>query len=179
MPDTGTAVRLTTRRDFLALSRQLLLGATAIALSPLNINAQTVAALNFQALDQESVGLLTQACRLLFPHDGLPQAVYLEAAREVDRRMKANPEFAAAATQAVAFLGSATPVPWQQATVAQQLAALTAGQDSAWFPPLRDAAMESLYRNPQVWQLVGYQGSSIEHGGYLQRGFDDIDWLDR
>jgi hypothetical protein len=35
----------------------------------------------------------------------------------------------------------------------------------------------TLYSNPQVWPLFGYQGSSLEYGGYLERGFDDIAWL--
>ena len=29
----------------------------------------------------------------------------------------------------------------------------------------------------RVWAHIGYEGSSFERGGYLQRGFDDIDWL--
>jgi len=36
---------------------------------------------------------------------------------------------------------------------------------------------EIVMRDPALWKTLGYQGSSIEHGGYLYRGFDDIDWL--
>lgn len=36
---------------------------------------------------------------------------------------------------------------------------------------------ELAYRDPAVWKLIGFEGSSLEHGGYLERGFDDIDWL--
>ena len=35
------------------------------------------------------------------------------------------------------------------------------------------------YDNKAVWPLFGYEGSSWEKGGYLNRGFDDIDWLDQ
>ena len=35
----------------------------------------------------------------------------------------------------------------------------------------------SLYNNPEVWPKFGYEGSSAEHGGYINRGFSDIDWL--
>ena len=31
--------------------------------------------------------------------------------------------------------------------------------------------------DPEVWSLLGYEGPSFEHGGYLRRGFDDLDWL--
>ena len=27
------------------------------------------------------------------------------------------------------------------------------------------------------WPRFGYEGSSAEHGGYINRGFADIDWL--
>ena len=66
---------------------------------------------------------------------------------------------------------------WMKARVEQQLSILQARQQSDWFRYLRERTIESLYRNPVVWKLVGYEGSSIEHGGYLNRGFDDIDWL--
>ena len=42
---------------------------------------------------------------------------------------------------------------------------------------MRSTTIEHLYRNREVWQLVGYEGSSVEYGGYIDRGFDDIDWL--
>jgi hypothetical protein len=29
-----------------------------------------------------------------------------------------------------------------------------------------------------MFDLVGYGGSAIEQGGYINRGFDDIDWLE-
>jgi hypothetical protein len=38
-------------------------------------------------------------------------------------------------------------------------------------------AVRHIFRNRFVWALLGYQGSSIEYGGYLERGFDDIGWL--
>ena len=28
-----------------------------------------------------------------------------------------------------------------------------------------------------LWPKFGYEGSSFEHGGYLHRGFNDLDWL--
>jgi len=28
-----------------------------------------------------------------------------------------------------------------------------------------------------VWKHIDYPGSSKEYGGYINRGFNDIDWL--
>ena len=41
------------------------------------------------------------------------------------------------------------------------------------------ALVVSLYNQPAVWAKLGYEGSSAEHGGYIHRGFDDIDWLNQ
>jgi hypothetical protein len=41
---------------------------------------------------------------------------------------------------------------------------------------LRSDLIASLYNNPEVWPKFGYEGSSAEHGGYINRGFNDIDW---
>ena len=37
--------------------------------------------------------------------------------------------------------------------------------------------VEARARFEEGWKKLGYEGSSAEHGGYLHRGFDDIDWL--
>jgi hypothetical protein len=38
--------------------------------------------------------------------------------------------------------------------------------------------VSGLYSQPDVWPYFGYEGPSNDKGGYLHRGFDDIDWLD-
>ena len=35
----------------------------------------------------------------------------------------------------------------------------------------------SLYNNKEVWPKFGYEGASADKGGYINRGFNDIDWL--
>jgi hypothetical protein len=34
-----------------------------------------------------------------------------------------------------------------------------------------------LFADPAIWVHIGYEGSSLEFGGYANRGLDDIDWL--
>ena len=46
-----------------------------------------------------------------------------------------------------------------------------------FFKALLWRGAELIYRDHKVWDRVGYEGSSVEYGGYLNRGFDDIDWL--
>ena len=58
-----------------------------------------------------------------------------------------------------------------------QLEALKRNEDSAFFGLLRSTAVVELYDNPVVWKAFGYEGPSAHLGGYVDRGFDDLDWL--
>ena len=53
----------------------------------------------------------------------------------------------------------------------------TRDEIGAFFKTLRSDLVVSLYNQPAIWPKFGYEGSSAEHGGYIARGFDDIDWL--
>ena len=50
-------------------------------------------------------------------------------------------------------------------------------EHTKFFRAIRADLVVSLYNQPEIWPKFGYQGSSAEYGGYLNRGFNDIDWL--
>jgi len=35
----------------------------------------------------------------------------------------------------------------------------------------------TLYDDPEVWAVLGYEGPSLDKGGYINRGFNDLDGL--
>ena len=39
------------------------------------------------------------------------------------------------------------------------------------------STINSIYGNKEIWKLFGYEGSSVEHGGCVKRGFDNINWI--
>ena len=41
----------------------------------------------------------------------------------------------------------------------------------------RRASSCRLYNQQELWPIFGYEGESFSKGGYINRGFDDIDWL--
>jgi hypothetical protein len=47
----------------------------------------------------------------------------------------------------------------------------------AFFKLVHSTTVVALYDDHQVWDLLGYEGPSFDKGGYLHRGFDDLDWL--
>jgi hypothetical protein len=57
------------------------------------------------------------------------------------------------------------------------VAILRSIEQDGFFQTMRGGLVVSLYNQPAVWSLLGYEGSSFEKGGYLDRGFDDVNWL--
>jgi hypothetical protein len=57
------------------------------------------------------------------------------------------------------------------------LALLRGIEDAEFFVFIRSVAIVTLYDDAEVHRLLGYEGPSFEQGGYLHRGFDDLDWL--
>lgn len=49
--------------------------------------------------------------------------------------------------------------------------------DEPYFRQIRSIAVVALYDDHEVWEILGYEGPSFDQGGYLHRGFDDLDWL--
>jgi len=166
------------RRRFLVVSRGLLFSASALSLCPLSLGAADIQSLDPGQLDTDTALILADTGRLLFPHDQLDDAVYLSVVRDVGRDMQNDRR-----TRQLVFEGSRTLMEkaggaWLKLAVDARIAILQSMQAGVFFRYLHKRTLESLYRHPAVWRLLGYEGSSVEHGGYLHRGFDDIDWLE-
>jgi hypothetical protein len=54
---------------------------------------------------------------------------------------------------------------------------LRAFQNEGFFQGVRWIAYFAIYDNKEVWPLFGYEGSSLEYGGYIDRGFSDITFV--
>ena len=64
-------------------------------------------------------------------------------------------------------------VPWE----ADRVVLLQGIEQTDFFKKMRGDLVVSLYNQKELWPKFGYEGSSAEHGGYIKRGFADIDWL--
>jgi len=58
-----------------------------------------------------------------------------------------------------------------------RVAVLKAIENGAFFQTVRAGLVTGLYNQKEVWPIFGYQGESFSQGGYIERGFNDIDWL--
>ena len=169
----------TSRRDFLALSQRLLLSTAALTMCPISLCASAMDDLNLKYLDSLTALLLADVSRLLFPHDRFEDTIYLDVVRDINSDMHTQKKLKNLISQLTKILNDKADGDWLSAAMSKKLDLLKTLQGSEEFSYLHNRTIESLYRNPEVWKLIGYQGSSIEHGGYLHRGFDDIDWLEK
>ena len=126
-------------------------------------------------LDAHAHATLTAMARQLYPHDFLDDACYGSVADIVVEQAGAAQR--ALLAEGVAALDSAMGRPFVALADKEQLAAVQAVESSPFFETVRAATARHLYSNPAVWPHFGYEGPSHHLGGYVQRGFDDIDWI--
>lgn len=51
-------------------------------------------------------------------------------------------------------------------------------ENTPFFAAMAGKTRFYFYNNKAVWSKFGYEGSSWEKGGYINRGFNDVTWTD-
>lgn len=130
-----------------------------------------------QSLKPETFATLVQMARDIYPHDHVSDEFYVIAVKGYDTDAAAEGIEAgiAALNEAARGRGYAgyLAVGWER----DRVDLLRAIEESAFFQTIRGGLVTGLYNQKAVWPLFGYEGESFSHGGYLDRGFDDINWL--
>lgn len=120
---------------------------------------------------------LLQMARQLYPHDQFADMYYAVAVEQMDERAAADADFKERLDAGLAGLNEAMGVPFADLSAGNQLKLLEEREDSAFFQDVRGHTLAALYNNEVIMRRFGYEGSSVEHGGYIERGFDDLGWL--
>jgi hypothetical protein len=126
-----------------------------------------------KSLDRAQAGLLLSVTRTVFPHDFLADDQYMKIVAALDAKAAADTDVA---TMMKATL-AAFPDDFTVMDEAKREDYLRRLEGSPFFQLVFQETIVGLYGDPAVSTLLGYEGSSVEHGGYLERGFDDISWL--
>jgi len=164
-----------TRRQL--LSRSIAAG-TAFIIGPGFIAGQDAAwAMETTALKPASMATLIQMARDIYPHDHVADEFYAIAVKGYDTA-DAAPEIEvgiAALDAAARGKGNASYLDtgWER----DRVDILRGMEDSDFFQRIRGGLVTGLYNQKAVWPLFGYEGESYSQGGYIDRGFDDINWL--
>jgi len=129
------------------------------------------------ALDRRTADTLLVMLRHLYPHASLGDVYYLNVVADLDTEAKNDEATQALLKDGVARLDRAMSVPFLRLSPGYQLKVLEGMESDPFFQKVRGKAVVSLYNQPLVWRQLGYEGPSWPHGGYIDRGFDDLAWL--
>ena len=102
--------------------------------------------------------------------DGLDQAAVADAALR-DMLEAGVAEFNTAAQSAHSV--NYNDLPWER----DRVAIIKADELSPFVQKVRGNLVTGLYNNKELWPLFGYEGESASKGGYINRGFNDLNWL--
>ena len=164
-----------TRRQL--LSRSMAAGASFVVGAGFVAGGNAAWAMETAALKPETMATLIQMARDIYPHDHVADEFYAIAVKGYDTA-EAAPEVEAG----IAALNAAAQgqghadylsVGWEK----DRVAVLKAIEASPFFEKVRGGLITGLYNQKAVWPLFGYEGESFSQGGYIERGFDDINWL--
>jgi hypothetical protein len=118
---------------------------------------------------------LTAVARTMYPHDALPDDVYARVGERLGEAAREDPGAARTIEDGVAALDGVRP--FTELPADEQLETLKEIEGSDFFELVRSTAVVEVYSDRRTWRLVGYEGPSFGKGGYLHRGFNDLDWL--
>ncbi len=164
-----------TRRDL--LKRATALSATFVVGPGFLASSSAAWATELQALKPETFATLVQMARDIYPHDHVGDEFYVTAVKGYDTEdSAADIEKGIGTLDAAARINghsSYLNVGWER----ERVKILQIFENSAFFQQIRGGLVTGLYNQKAVWPLFGYEGESFSGGGYLDRGFNDINWL--
>ena len=123
---------------------------------------------------KEDKEILMKMVRTLYPHDRFPDGPYLRTTDDVINKGNSSPEKAIMLQEGIDKLkaDSFNKMNFEKATKY-----LTDMGRTEFFEHVRGTTTVTLYNDKETWELLGYEGYSYDKGGYINRGFNDLDWL--
>ncbi|HQT66781.1 MAG: Twin-arginine translocation pathway signal [Rhodospirillales bacterium 20-60-12] len=169
-----------TRRNFLQSSAAAL-PAGALVAGGATLGAESAWA-QASTLTPHTMATLTLMARDIYPHDQIGDASYRKAVAHWDTDAAASPAKHSMINDGVAQLNAESKKRFKADYVklpdeASRVTVLKAIEAHPFFKAVRADLVVSLYNQHDLWPKFGYEGASAQLGGYIHRGFNDIDWL--
>ncbi len=120
---------------------------------------------------------LVQYAYFMLPVLEPTHARYRAVADKISAQAAQVPAIASLVVGGITALNASNKGSWLKLPARERAEIVRGLAGTPFFGFLHWTTSEIVMRDPQLWETLGYQGSAIEHGGYLHRGFDDIDWL--
>jgi hypothetical protein len=128
-------------------------------------------------LGAHDLAVLERLAWLLFPIPELGVGPYQRVATGIAAAVRGQPLQFTQVHDAIAQLDTAVGDSFLDLPESAQVEQLQQIEGGEFFQFLYAAVRSGLWDDREVWALLGYEGSSLEKGGYLNRGLNDIDWL--
>jgi hypothetical protein len=165
------------------LTRRQLLSRTSAAGASFVVGAGFLAspngawAMTTNVLMPETMASLVQMARDIYPHDQVGDEYYVIAVKGYD-----TDEAAASIEEGIAKLDATAQAAGHDGYLAtgwerDRVDILRSMEDEPFFQQIRGGLVTGFYNQKALWPIFGYEGASFELGGYIDRGFDDINWL--
>lgn len=135
--------------------------------------------LNETTLSGEAKAILERIIRVAFPHPNFPDGAYQRMCEKVVSEAESSTWFRVVLTQGLLTLEAQLAEGERFIDLSEEkaLSLLRRVEDLEFFGFIRRTTVLNLYGDPDVLKALGYEGESFSQGGYLHRGFDDLDWL--
>ena len=134
------------------------------------------------ALEPATLVTLVKVARDIYPHDFLGDVYYITAMKPWNEKAGGDPAVKTMLEDGVKRLdadahdrhkSAYNDVAWED----DRVKLLQGIEQTEFFKKIRSDLVVSLYNQHDLWPKFGYEGSSADKGGYIARGFNDIDWL--
>jgi hypothetical protein len=170
------------RRGFLKGTGLASISVTVIPAATLMATSTEVFAQSFKTLGPDAGKDLLKLARDIFPHDRLPDKYYIQAIQPYDATAAKDPAARKLLVDGLKLLNATAQKMHKQAYAriaeeGKRVEVLVAIESSPFFQKVKGDLVTGLYDNKAVYPFFGYEGSSWEKGGYINRGFNDIDWM--
>lgn len=173
--------RKVSRRGFLAGGAMTIV-TVAISGATVMMDPGGAWAIELHSLTPAQARVLLQFVRDLFPHPQIAETYYAQAIHPLNEEAGKNPSAKKLLADGVEELTRLAKVPPGKtyADVADEnarVAAIEHIEHGPFFAKVYGTTIVSLYNQRALWPIFGYEGPSSAKGGYLHRGFNDLDWL--
>lgn len=155
------------------LTRRLTLVLPVFLLFPLSACSPNTSGPDKLAEDVLKLKFMSRFAAHLFPIEGVEP----DSFDSVGLALLDNPDLSAPIDSAIEALNAAAGSDWFSQDKSAQIEAMASVETQPWFTTLFVMSRAAFFDLPQVWTVLDFEGPSIEFGGYIDKGFDDIDWL--
>ena len=159
-------------------------GAVAAAATVTPASLMSGKAVAATAISENDFATLVKMARDLYPHDKLADKYYVVVIEGLDTAAKDDAAAKELLVKGVETLnglsermGYGTYLASQKEEDRVAVLKELEKQNAAFFQKVRSSLITGIYGNKELWPFFGYEGESASKGGYIHRGFSDLDWV--